>query len=100
MRWKYSWNDFLFKKNYSTNNKQQARVDDIPQDGCSVSVEEMSNRLKTYSKSITEVENTTLKNKVLLEEWLSTAFKVYRHNRCVEKRYQIDLKIGFKENVV
>ena len=41
----------------------------------------MSNHLKTYSKSVTEVENTTSKTKVLLRGWLSTAFKVYRRDK-------------------
>ena len=72
---------FYLKKNYSTHNREQTHVNDIPQDGCFISFEEMSNRLKTYSKSITEVENTTLKNKVLFEGWFSTAFKVYRRDK-------------------
>ena len=72
---------FFKKRNYSTNNGKQACIDDIPQDGCSISFEEMSNRLKTYSKPITDVENTTLKNKVLFGGWVSTAFKVYRRDK-------------------
>ena len=56
---------FYLKKNYSTNYREQAHVYDIPQDCCSISFEERSNHLKTYSKSIIEVENGTLKNKVL-----------------------------------
>ena len=43
---------FYLKKNYSAHNGEQACVDDIPQDGCSISFEEMSNRLKTYFKSV------------------------------------------------
>ena len=55
---------FHLKNNCSNHNREQTCVDDIPQeDGCSISFEKMSNRLKTYSKSITDVENTTLKNK-------------------------------------
>ena len=45
----------------------------------------MSNRLKTYPKSITEIENTTLKNKILFGGWFSTAFKVYRRNKVSGK---------------
>ena len=89
---------FYLKRNYSTHNGEQARVDDISHDGCSISFEEMFNCLKPYSKSIAEVENTTLKNKLLFGRWLSIAF-IYAI-KCVEKLYQIDLKIGFKENVV
>ena len=37
---------FYLKKNYSTHNREQARIDDIPQDD-SFSFEEMSNYLKT-----------------------------------------------------
>ena len=72
---------FYLKKNYSAHNGEQARVDDIPQNGCSVSFKEMSNHLKTYSKSVTEVENTALKNKVSYGGWLSTAFKVYKRDK-------------------
>ena len=72
---------FYLKKNYSAHNREQARVDDIPQDGWSISFEEMSNHLKTYSKSVTEGENTTSKTKVLLRGWLSTPFKVYRRDK-------------------
>ena len=50
---------FYLKKNYSTHNREQAPVDDIPQDDRSVSFEEMSHCLKTYSKSVIEVENVT-----------------------------------------
>ena len=55
---------FYLKKNYSSHNEEQARIDDIPQDD-SFSFEEMSNYLKTYSKYVMEVENMTLNNKVL-----------------------------------
>ena len=72
---------FYLKKNYSAHNGEQARVDDIPQNGCSVSFEEMSNYLKTYSKSVTEVESTALKNKVSYGGWLSTAIKVYKRDK-------------------
>ena len=72
---------FYLKNNYSTHNGEQARVHDIPQDGCFISFEEMSNRLKTYSKSVAGVKNTTLKNKVLFRGWLLTAFKVYRRDK-------------------
>ena len=52
---------FYLKSNYSNHNRKQAHVDDIYQNACYISFEEMSNRLKTYSKSITDVKNTTLK---------------------------------------
>ena len=75
---------FYLKKNYSPHNEDH-----------SFSFEEMSNYLKTYSKSIIEVKNMTLKNKVLFAGWLSTAAKVFIDAiKCVEKIYLIDLKIG------
>ena len=64
----------------------------------------MSNRLKTYSKPITEVENTTLKNKVLFGGWVSTAFKVYRRDKMCGKtlpnRFEnwIQREFGIKKN--
>ena len=41
----------------------------------------MPNRIKTYSKSIIDVENTTLKNKAAFE----AAFIVYRHDKMSGK---------------
>ena len=38
--------NFYLKSNYSNHNREQARVDNIHQDGCYISFEEMSNRLK------------------------------------------------------
>ena len=68
---------FYLRKNYSTHTEERARIDDIPQDD-RFSFEEMSDYLKTFSKSVIEVENMSLKNKVLLGGWLSTAAKVFR----------------------
>ena len=75
---------FYLRKNYSTHAKERARIDDIPQDDRS-SFKEMSDYLKTFSKSVIEVKNMALKNKLLLgrrgEGWLSTAVKVFRHHK-------------------
>ena len=71
---------FYLKKNYSSHNEEQARIDDTPQDD-SFSFEEMSNYLKSYSKPVIEVENMTLKNKILFGGWLSTSAKVFRSNK-------------------
>ena len=71
---------FYLKKNYSPHNEEQARIDDIPQYH-SFSFEEMPNYLKTYSKSVIEVENMILKNKVLFGGWLSTTAKVFRRDK-------------------
>ena len=45
---------FYLKKKYSTQNGEQTRIDNIPQDDRFFSFEEMSNYLKTYSKSVIE----------------------------------------------
>ena len=44
-------------------------------------MEEISDYLKTFPKSVTEVENMTLKNKVLLGGWVSTEAKVFRRDK-------------------
>ena len=69
---------FYLKKNYSTHNREQTRIVDIPQDDSFLSFEEISNYLKTYSKSVIKVEN--IKNKVLFSGWLSAAAKVFRRD--------------------
>ena len=56
----------------------------FPQDD-RFSFEEISDYLKTFSKSVIEVENMTLKNKVLLGGWLSTTAKVFRCDKMREK---------------
>ena len=71
---------FHSRKNYSTHTEEQVRIDDIPQDD-SFSFEEMSHYLKSYSKSVIEVENMTLKNKILFGGRLSTAAKVFRRDK-------------------
>ena len=54
---------FYLRKNYSPHTEERARIEDIPQDD-RFSFEEMSDYLKTFSKSVIEVKNMTLKNKV------------------------------------
>ena len=72
---------FYLKKYYSSHTEEWARIEDIPQDD-RFSFEEMSDYLKTFSKSVIEVEeNMTLKNKMLLGGWISTAAKGFRHNK-------------------
>ena len=70
---------FYSKKNYSTHNGEQGRIDDVPQDDRFFLFEEMSNYLKSYSKFDIEVEN--IKNKLLFGAWLSTAAKVFRRDK-------------------
>ena len=71
---------FYLRKNYSPHSEEQARIEGIPQDD-RFSFEEMSDYLKTFSKSVIEVENMALKNKVLLGGWISTAAKVFRRDK-------------------
>ena len=82
---------FYLRKNYSPHTEERARIEDIPQDD-RFSFEEMSDYLKTFCKSIIEVENMTLKNKVLLGGWISTAAKCLDAIKCVKKIHRIDLK--------
>ena len=60
---------FYLRNNYSPHTEERARIDDIPQDD-RFSFEEMPEYSKTFSKSVREVENMTLKNKVLLGGWI------------------------------
>ena len=80
---------FYVKKKYSTQNEKQTRIDNIPQNDRFFSFEEMSNYLKTYSKSVIEFENI---KKVLFGVWLSTAAKVFRRDKMrgknLPKRFQ------------
>ena len=85
------------KNNYSLHTEEWAFIEDIPQDDRFL-FEEMSDYLKTFSKSVLEVENMTLKNKVLLGGWISTAAKVFRHDN-MRGIYLVDLKIGCLKNV-
>ena len=70
---------FYSRKNYSPHTEERARIDDISKDD-RFSVEEMFDYLKIFSKSVIEVENMTLKNKVLLGGWISTTAKVFRRD--------------------
>ena len=46
----------------------------------------MSDYLKTFSEFVIEVKNMTLKNKVLLDGWVSTAAKVFRYDKMCGKK--------------
>ena len=61
---------FYLRENYSPHTEEQARIDDIPQDD-----------RKSFSKSVVEVENMTLKNNVLLGGWVATAAKMFRRDK-------------------
>ena len=60
--------------------KPGAFIEDIPSQE-DQSFEEISDYLKTFSKSIKENENMSLKNKVLMGGWISTAARAFRCNK-------------------
>ena len=67
---------FYLKSIYSTYNEgPRTFIHDIPTEG--PSFEAITNYLKTFSKSITEDENMSLKNKCLFGGWILMS-KVYR----------------------
>ena len=86
------------KSNYSPDTEERAFIEDISQHD-KFSFEEMSDSLKTFSQSVIEVENMTLKNKMLLGGWIAKASECLDVKICAEKIYQVDLMIGCLENV-
>ena len=77
-----SINEMLFylRNNYSPHTAEKAFIEEIQQDDRS-SFEEMTDYLKTFYKSVIEVENMTLKNKVLLGGQILTPSKVFRRDK-------------------
>ena len=75
----------LYLKNqYSPHNEGRGTfIEDIPSQEDQFTFEAMSDSLKTFSKSIKEVENVSLKNKVLLGGWILTAAKIFRRDKNV-----------------
>ena len=60
----------------------------------------MSNRIKTYSKSITDVENTTLKNKALFGGWLEAVYRLDKMSgKALPNRFEdwIQRECGIKK---
>ena len=60
---------FYLKNEYLPHNEERAFIEDIPQED-RFTFEAISNYLKTFSKSIKEVENMSFKNKALVVRWL------------------------------
>ena len=59
------------KSKYSPHNEERGTfIEDIPSQEGQFTFEAISDSLKTFSKSIKEVENMSLKNKVLVAGWL------------------------------
>ena len=73
---------FYLKNQYLPHNEERGTfIEDIPSPEDRFSFEAISDYLKTFSKSIKENENMSLKNKVLLGGWISTAAKVFRRDK-------------------
>ena len=78
---------FNLKNQFLPHNEERGTfIEDIPSQEDQFTFEAISDSIKTFSKLIKEVENTSLKNKVLLGGWISTAVKVFRRkkNMCGE----------------
>ena len=71
---------FSLKSQYLTHNDEERTfTEDIPSEENMPSFETITGYLKTFSKSIKEDENASLKNKTLMGGWILIASKVYRH---------------------
>ena len=70
---------FYLKNQYLPHNEERAFIEDIPQ----FTFEAISDSLKTFSKSIKEVEHMSLENTVSLGGWISTAAKIFRRHKNV-----------------
>ena len=78
---------FFLKSRYSTDNRNQITfTQDIPSQKDVPSFEAISDYLKTFSKSMKEDKNMSLKNKVLFGGWISIAAEAYRHDKIIKKK--------------
>ena len=72
---------FYLKNSYLPYEEEQgAFIEDIPSRE-DHSFEEISDRLKTFAKSMIENENFSLKGKTLMGGWLSTAARIFRRDK-------------------
>ena len=63
---------FYLKNQYLPDNEEQRTfIEDIPSQEDILSFEVITDYIKTFSKSIKEVENMSLKKKALLSNWIS-----------------------------
>ena len=73
---------FYLKIQYlAHNDERRTFIEDIPNKEDRSPFEEKFDYLKTFSKSMKEVENMSLNNKVSLGGWISTAVKVFRRDK-------------------
>ena len=78
---------FYLKSRYSTDNRNQTTfTQDIPSEKDVPSFEAISDCVKTFSKSMKEDKNMSLKNKVLFGGWISIAAEAYRHDKIIKKK--------------
>ena len=78
--------DFYLKIQYLPHNDERRTIiEDIPNEEDQFPFEEKSDYLRTFSKSMKEVENMSLKNKVSLGGWISTAVKVFRRDKNMRR---------------
>ena len=74
---------FYLKNQYLPHNEGRgAFIEDIPNQE-DRSFEEISDYLKTFSKSIRENENMSWKNKTSMGDWVSTAVKVFKRDKNI-----------------
>ena len=75
-------NEIIYLKNQhlAHNEERGAFIEDIPSQE-DRSFEEISDYLKTFSNSVKENENMSLKDKILMGGWISTAAKVFRRDK-------------------
>ena len=72
---------FYLKNQYLPHSEEPgAFIGDIPSQEHK-SFEQISDYLKTFSKSMKKKENMSLKNKILMGGWISTAARVFRRDK-------------------
>ena len=75
---------FYLKNQYLPDNEEQRTfIEDIPSQEDILSFEVITDYIETFSKSIKEVENMSLKKKALLGNWISQ-----------QRKYSYAIKIG------
>ena len=88
---------FYLNSWYSTDNRNQITfIQDILSQEDIPSFEAISDYLKSFSKSMKEDENMSLKNKVLFGGRIWIGVKAYRHDKIIKKK---NLLLRFKDSI-
>ena len=75
---------FYLKNKYLFHNEECGSfIEVIPSREGQFTLQQMYNSITLFSKTVGEVENMSLKNKVLLGGWILTAAKVFRKERSI-----------------